>query len=372
MPKLQALQSLRAIAASLVVLNHAIGVAAGHGFAKEPYSSLANFFGAQGVAIFFLISGFIMTYTADTADDGVPPYRRALHFATRRIARVVPLYWFFTLLVAAIAAMVGFSKALDTNAVNLLRSLFFLPYVNTTGVMLPVLPIGWTLNYEMFFYVAFALFLLVPHRYRVFGLVGALAALVGIGTFFYPVLAGGVPRSVGEFLTHPIILLFGAGAALGKLRLRWPELNFRVPGIPLVAPLIAINCFVAYIAHENPLRMQWYMFFWLVDFATVAGCVFGRPLAMPRLEALGDASYSLYLVHILPLFACFLLWKAVHFVAPIAFIVACLAASFATAHAACRWLERPLTRGALRVLTGPPPARAVVAEPAVAPALQEV
>jgi exopolysaccharide production protein ExoZ len=370
MPKLQALQSLRAIAASLVVLNHAIGVAAGHGFAKEPYSGLANFAGAQGVAIFFLISGFIMTYTADTADDSVAPHSRALHFATRRIARVVPLYWFFTLVVAAVAALAGFSKALDTTPVNLLRSLFFLPYVNAQGVMLPVLPLGWTLNYEMFFYAAFAAFLLLPHRHRISALIGTLTVLVVTGCFFYPVLAGNIPQSVGEFLTHPIILLFGVGAALGKLRTVRPQWGLRISGIPLVAPLIAVNGYFAYVAHETPLRMQWYALFWVVDLGIVALCVFGRPLAMPRLEALGDASYSLYLVHILPLFACFLVWKAVHFVAPVAFIVASLAVSSLTAIAAFRWLERPLTRAALRAITRP--AAPIAAEPIVIPALQEV
>lgn len=373
MPKLQALQSLRAIAASLVVLNHSIGVAAGHGFAKEPYNALANFFGAQGVAIFFLISGFIMTYTADTPDDTVPPRSRALHFATRRIARVVPLYWFFTLLVAAIAALAGFSKALDTSILNLLKSLFFLPYLNAQGVMLPVLPLGWTLNYEMFFYTLFTASLLLPHRYRILALFGTLTAAVITGSFFYPILSGGIPHSVGEFLTHPILLLFALGAVLGKLRIMRPQLIFRVPGIPLVAPLIAFNCFFAYAAHETPLRMKWYALFWLVDLVIVAFCVFGRPLAMSRLERLGDASYSLYLVHILPLFACFLIWKHLHFVAPLAFIAACLAVSFVTAHAAYHWLERPLTRATLRLITRPAAPMAEPLEPPMVPStLQEV
>ncbi|MEO6804134.1 MAG: acyltransferase [Granulicella sp.] len=371
MPKLQALQSLRAIAASLVVLNHAIGVVAGHGFAKEPYSGLADFAGAQGVAIFFLISGFIMTYTADTVDDSEAPHLRALHFATRRIARVVPLYWVFTLLVAAVAALAGFSKALDTNALNLLRSLFFIPYVNAQGVMLPVLPIGWTLNYEMFFYAVFATSLLLPHRHRIFALIGTLTLLVVTGCFFYPVLAGNLPHSVGALLTHPILLLFGVGTALGKLRLARPEWTLSIPGIPLVAPLIAVNGYLFYTAHEIPLRMQWYALFWIVDLGIVALCVYGRALAMPRLEALGDASYSLYLVHILPLFLCFLAWKAVHFVAPVAFIGACLAVSSVTAIASFRWLERPLTRAALRAITRPKPPVAAP-EPAVISALQEV
>jgi exopolysaccharide production protein ExoZ len=371
MPKLQALQSLRAIAASLVVLNHAVGVAAGHGFAKEPYSSLANFLGSQGVAIFFLISGFIMTYTADAPDGTMPPRSRAVHFATRRIARVVPLYWFFTLLVAGIAALAGFSKVLDTSALNLLKSLFFIPYFNAQAVMLPVLPLGWTLNYEMFFYTVFAAFLLLPHRHRIVGLFGTLAAAVLTGFFFYPVLAGNLPASVGQFLSHPIILLFGLGAVLGKLRIKRPRLTLAIPGILLAVPLVAINCYLAYTVHQTPMRMTWYALFWALDLVIVAFCAFGRPLSMPRLEALGDASYSLYLVHILPLFVCFIVWKQVNFVAPLAFIAACLALSFATALGVYRWLERPLTRAALRLITRPT-APAAILEPIIIPELQEV
>jgi peptidoglycan/LPS O-acetylase OafA/YrhL len=371
MPKLQALQSLRALAASLVVLNHVIGIAAGHGFAKDPYSGLADFFGAQGVAIFFLISGFIMTYTADTPDAAsVSPRSRVLHFCTRRIARVVPLYWCITLLVGAIAVLTGLSNALDGTFPNLLRSLFFIPYVNAHAVMLPVLPPGWTLNYEMFFYALFAASLLLPHRHRIFALLSTLTALVLTGLFFYPVLAGGIPHSVGEFLTHPIILLFGAGAAVGRLRTRHPQLAFPIPGILLFIPLIAWNCFLAYTLHETPLPMKWYALLWLIDLMIVASCIFGKPLSMPVLERLGDASYSLYLVHILPLFLCFLVWKQLHFVAPLVFILAGLAASFATAHATYRWMERPLTRAVLRLMTRSSPT-AASPEPILAPVPQE-
>jgi exopolysaccharide production protein ExoZ len=351
MPKFEALQSLRAIAASLVVLNHAAGVAAGHGLTREPLNFGANFIGSQGVAIFFILSGFLMTYTADTPDGTTSPGSRAMHFATRRIARVVPLYWFFTLLVAAVAAIAGMTRFLGTTPIHLLKSLFFIPYLNGQAFMLPVLPIGWTLNYEMFFYLIFTAILLLPHRGRILVLFATLAAFVFTGSFFFPILAGGIPHSLGEFLTNPIVLLFGLGAGLGSLRLRYPALTFRVPGILWAIPLIALNTFVAITLHQAQTPLRWTALFWLVDFGIVAFCAFGKPLSLPWLETLGDASYSLYLVHILPLFACFALWKHFNYAAPLLFIAGALLLSAITAYAVYRWLERPLTRAALRLLT---------------------
>jgi exopolysaccharide production protein ExoZ len=351
MPKLEALQSLRAIAASLVVLNHAAGVAAGHGLAREPLNFGANFIGSQGVAIFFILSGFLMTYTADKPDGPIPPGSRALHFATRRIARVVPLYWFFTLLVAAVAAVTGMTRFLGTSPIHLLKSLFFIPYVNGQAFMLPVLPIGWTLNYEMFFYLIFTAILLLPHRHRILILLATLVSLVFTGSYFFPILDGGIPHSLGEFLTNPIILLFGLGAVLGWLRLCYPALTFRVPGLLWAVPVLALNTFIAVAIHQAQTPLRWMALFWILDLGIVAGCAFGRPLSLPRLETLGDASYSLYLVHILPLFACFAIWKHFSYAAPLLFIAGALLFSAVTAYWVYRWLERPLTLAALRLLT---------------------
>jgi len=369
MPKIQTVQSLRAIAALLVVFDHTSLPSAGHGLSPRlPY--IASFIGLQGVAIFFIISGFIMAYTANSPDDAGPRASLAKSFAIRRIVRVVPLYWFFTLLAAGIVLLLKLGKFMPVS--YLLKSLFFIPYVAKYGTLLmmnPILPMGWTLNYEMVFYALFTAALFLPYRLRIPALVATLAAIVAVGACFYPILAGAKPLSEGEFLTSPIILLFGVGATLGWLRLKYPDFTLKVPGLPWALPLLALNCFLANPRTETfPLRSN--AIFWLIDLVIVALCIFGRPIRLPLLEALGNASYSLYLVHLIPLAICFVLWKLLHFRSPIAFTIACLVASAATALATYRWLERPLTRTFARLLESPRTQTTPIAAPALEPIIE--
>ncbi len=343
-PKLRDLQCLRGIAALLVVVDHAADLMVDHGFRAEPLHSVALFAGAQGVAIFFLISGFIMTYTAEGDERGAASVR-AWRFACRRVVRVVPLYWIFTALVAVPAWIISLHRPVSITAVQTAKSLFFIPYRNGGGNMTPVLPIGWTLNYEMFFYAIFALLVLTPGRWRTLALTAVLGAFVVAGSQFYPIFSGVNPHSPGEFLTNPVILLFGAGAVLGWLRLRSPGFSMPLPGLLLVAPLLLLN-FALYLrmVHGVPVLLAWSAAFWSIDLLAVAACIFGVSVERPWLEALGDASYSLYLVHLLPVFAAFFVWKSVHFLAPVLFVPAAIGASVAVGLACFRWVERPLTR----------------------------
>jgi peptidoglycan/LPS O-acetylase OafA/YrhL len=102
----------------------------------------------QAVAVFFVISGFIMTYITRG---------EAKQFFAQRIIRVVPLYWLFTLLPVAATWFKGSGRIWgEASPETLLQSLLFIPYQDAAGDMHPLLAVGWTLNLEMFFYVVFA------------------------------------------------------------------------------------------------------------------------------------------------------------------------------------------------------------------------
>ena len=174
--------------------------------------------------------------------------------------------------------------------------------------------------------------------------------MVIAGSFFYPISTGVNPHSPLEFLTNPVILLFGLGAALGGLKLKFPQWLLAVQDVPLIAPLLAINlCVFALSVHHPPVALRWSALFWFVDFIVVALCAFGRPGTWPRLEALGDASYSLYLIHLLPVFLVYFLWQDLHFLYPVAFIITAIGLSIAAGLATYRWIERPLTRSLSRL-----------------------
>src|SRR3954451_25277970 len=93
------------------------------------------------VNLFFVISGFIMVYTTFSRPT------RPAEFLCNRIARIVPLYWLMTLGTYSIAFVAPtLLQATSTNPLELLKSLFFVPFVKSNGLVQPVLFLGWTLN----------------------------------------------------------------------------------------------------------------------------------------------------------------------------------------------------------------------------------
>ena len=161
------IQYLRGIAALMVVWHHS----------SSQIPALNRFFpgssGAHGVDLFFVISGFIMAVT--TTGAGLTP----LQFLRRRVVRVVPLYWILTLAMVGLALVApSLFRTLKVTADTLVQSLLFIPHFSTsfTDKAWPLLVPGWTLNYEMYFYVILAVILLLPAAWRM----STLAAFFGI------------------------------------------------------------------------------------------------------------------------------------------------------------------------------------------------
>ena len=143
------IQILRAIAAILVVAFHTVLAAKSYNLPTEFFYKV-DIWGAAGVDIFFIISGFIMVYIQ------INKKKKPLDFLKDRIERIVPLYWFLTLFIAAL--LIVFPQAfreLSLSANHLINSLFFINYFN--GDDHPLLYVGWTLEYEMLFYIVYYL-----------------------------------------------------------------------------------------------------------------------------------------------------------------------------------------------------------------------
>ena len=152
------IQYLRAVAALLVVFYHTI-------YQIKEYQGLFESgiwrFGASGVDIFFVISGFIMWVTAAARPT------RPLAFMRNRIVRIVPMYWIVTLGLFTLSSILPNAiMIVDTTPGHLARSLLFIPHPDPAQPerLWPLLLTGWTLNYEMFFYSIFACALLLPRR----------------------------------------------------------------------------------------------------------------------------------------------------------------------------------------------------------------
>ncbi len=300
-PTYTGVQALRGMAACAVVVYHAGRVWAESYGLPVPHV-VSN--GASGVDVFFAISGFVMALSATGS-------RRpgAGEFLRRRVLRVVPLYWLVTavavaklLVVRALPWLASAAGHAPVRGWDVLRSLFFMPYVNAAGEALPVLQPGWTLNYEMFFYLIFAGALLAGRRRPLRVLAATLVVLAGVGWF----RAASWP--VWTVLVSPILLEFLGGVLLGS----WARAGVRLGrGAAGAASGFGVLGVVL-------LAGQWWgdppavrVLAWGVPaFFTVAAAVLLEDrLRVPRWALkVGDASYSLYLSHILV--AMFCAWAA--------------------------------------------------------------
>ena len=163
-----------------------------------------NFFmGNVGVDLFFVISGFIMVYSSE-AIFGSPGASGT--FLRRRLVRIVPLYWAATAFQCYLYYRFGGAEIYAPLWRNLISSLFFLPIPRDDGSVVPVLMVGWTLNFEMLFYVVFALAVTQRRMSAVIFTTVTLGSLVIFGLVAGPHL----PIYI-RHLTNPLILEFLMG-----------------------------------------------------------------------------------------------------------------------------------------------------------------
>jgi peptidoglycan/LPS O-acetylase OafA/YrhL len=285
------IQALRAVAALLVVLYHALNMWGERVDAAAPGANWEN--GASGVDIFFVISGFVMMVSSRRLVNRAGAW---LTFIRHRIVRLVPLYWLLTTAkIAAVMLLPALVVGTHLDLALVARSYLFLPVVDSAGHFRPVIPVGWTLTYEFLFYLFFAAALLLRVdvlRVVVPGL-GLVATLALFRADIWP---------DWTILFHTIVIEFIFGVVLGKATLR----GFHLPLVTAVG--LAIGGIVAILSlppgPENLRVLTW----GVPAFAIVAGAVSLEPLvanALPRWPlALGDASYSIYLSHgfVLPAF----------------------------------------------------------------------
>jgi peptidoglycan/LPS O-acetylase OafA/YrhL len=347
--KLVLVQVLRALAALSIAMLHAQHDA--ETLAERlgrPFWRLDAFPWEAGVDAFFVISGFIMVH-ASRRLFGRPDARRI--FLGRRIARIVPIYWSVTTVYLAVA--LSAPSLLNSEFLGLGRvaaSYFFIPVPRPDGLVQPLYGLGWTLNYEMFFYVLFSVAVAWPRRQGVPALMLAFAGLVAIGR-----LLGPLPQPLG-FWTDPIILEFVYGMGLGLLHAEDARLGPLARGFLAAAALAMLMLAATRLEGAIAYRA---LAFGIPAALLVAAVAFGpeREAEPSRLAAigaaLGDASYALYLIHPFVIRAGReALWSSglAGIVGPWGSVALSLAASLAASVAVYRLFERPITESVRRRL----------------------
>jgi len=278
--KLWSLQILRFFAALGVVTFHAGWLtknATGH---YGLVLTVGDSIGRAGVDVFFVLSGVIIATVARGMKPG--------DFALKRLRRIYPIYLLMVLPWIAFGATVG---TLDWR--SLLSTVTLWPV--TDRITPPLSPVAWTLCFEMLFYAAAALVLW--RRWMLVALLALYLAALAAPVFALP-----------QFVGSPLCLEFLAGVAISRLpRRRWMTLALPA-GLCLLVALAALPI----ASPDAQIDAKGFHDVW-IRVATLgvpaALIVWGTMQIEARpgvLSYLGDASYSLYLIHPLVL----MLWAA--------------------------------------------------------------
>ena len=273
------IQYLRGLASLMVVISHSMT----HFHSTQDF--ILRKLGAFGVDIFFVISGFIMIYSTSAKD--ITPFK----FMIRRIERVAPLYWIFTtLLILMVSISPDTFSTVKLEIWNVVSSYFFIASESTSstfsGAFKPVLYVGWTLNYEMFFYLIFAFSLFLSAQRQLSFIFVIMMSLIFLGL---------VENSNGliGFYSDPILLEFCVGVILGKAY---------VSGNIQTSRVAVFALFFAFLFFLMTCEFDWHR---VIYSGIPASIVVFSALSLPSftgrlnsaLNLIGDASYSIYLSH---------------------------------------------------------------------------
>lgn len=284
MKRLELLDYGRFFAATIVVLFHYTfnGIANGKISSIEHIPGLIEFtkYGYLGVELFFMVSGYVIFFSAKN--------RTADQFAVSRAIRLYPSYWFAVLFTATVALFWGgalMSVQTDQVIVNLTMISKLFGYTYVDGVY-------WTLMYELSFYFAVFVILIIGLQSRlemIFILwpLLMLAALLAdqqqipyLGSYYYYFAAGALFAIIKDnkppmaylslLITFALCINFTAGKAASLSKSSGVEYS------GIIIALIIIS---------------FYIFFFLLNSKK------GESLSLPKSRLLGALTYPVYLIH---------------------------------------------------------------------------
>jgi exopolysaccharide production protein ExoZ len=354
--KLGYLQALRGIAALMVVLYHGSRFISpyGEGLGHQLFGAG----GVMGVDLFFVISGFIMVYTTSR------PGTSAKDFAIKRFSRIWPVYVAISLVyVLATFGMAYFGD--PAHKPRILSTILMVPMGTSDGASIyyPSLAVGWSLNFEAYFYLVFGLSLLFG-RWRwlaFFGWIGLTLLAVPLLTGRIPVegphMSYGYANPMLALATSPMIWMFVAGVAIGLIH----RTGFRLPSY--WAGILAAFAVTLYAFQ--------YASGWLVQHGMLHGGLFAALLVLalslsaksaeiptPKaLVVLGNISFSLYLVHPLVQERSWWIFNDngwIGYAAGFSFLFLTTALAIVLAAVSYKLLERGLAEWVKRMLSGRP------------------
>lgn len=353
--RLDSVQVLRAAAALAVTIAHTwvwVATACAQNGIPNPVPGMVT--GAAGVDLFFVISGFIMVYT--TRKDP-PSFRSSRHFFLRRLSRIAPLYWIAMATFALSVLDVGSTmekESIDIPTIIYSALFIFHQRPPPDNSIAPMLAQGWSLNYEMFFYLMFALVLLFPRRWSIPAFIAALLIMGRLGDIL----------TIGNFRTLMHILNMSGTLAHYFVDYLWEfafgvAVGFAYSNELRLPRSAAIACVVLGIALlwsstlYQPAIYTGRSIHWGIPCAMIlAGAInLGRHLddRWRAIVMIGDASYAQYLFHGMVMLWLFIHWPRIvnlliKTVGPWGIVIYMTAMSVIVSVVVYVFIERPLLR----------------------------
>lgn len=317
MKKFGSIQALRAVAANLVVIYHAILLYSLHDHSYAVAASRFPDIGTSGVQCFFVISGFVMA--------GISKSETAGAFLRARLTRIYPIYWFYLAL---------------TITYFLLRNVNFdIPQVISAILLLPdgakpILSVSWSLIHELYFYIVVAL--IIAFRAPLLPSLAVWAATIIISKAAETTTS----TYVVGLVTHGYTLSFIAGMLVAILPIgRWAP-------AALIVGLASLPYGILHVSEQEITRSLLMGGPYVLILYGVINLERAGKLTAPMwLQRLGDASYSTYLSHILVVsLFCKIYGSIPHFgvIGDIIFVVVSMVAANIWGLLSYRFIELPI------------------------------
>jgi peptidoglycan/LPS O-acetylase OafA/YrhL len=275
--KLRTVQLLRALAAMGVLLHHVLPHYQAMG-GQVAWMKYVGKWGFAGVDLFFLISGYIMAYTTFEKKRGLHTLKA---FLKHRFARIYLGYWpFFTVMLLLIC--IGYPYKLDK--IDIIGSFFLIQ----PDMFKLVLPVSWSLTYELYFYVLFALTLFLPFYAGV-----SMFLLYAVGVVYAQYMG------LNSFFLSALLLELFAGVFLFVVQKYIPS-SWLILSVFIALAIFFYSLGIVYACRNGWLRTATFgagAFFLL---AVAVKVKYETQQNIPYLPvAIGDASYTLYLSHLI-------------------------------------------------------------------------
>ena len=340
--KFLGVEAARGVASLLVVIVHASAMLADpKDYGVLPFGGLFRF-GHAGVDFFFVLSGFIITYVHA---NEVGARHRLPAYVWKRFARIYPTYWIVTAILGAILIFSPTHERTEQQLATILTSVFLLPTIET-----PILGVAWSLKHEILFYGLFSL-LFLDRRLGVSALAiwGTLISFNifmswTTGTPYFSGIAGDL-----IFRIFNIEFFFGIFVAILVVRrsLPYPRLALAAGTVLFFGNGVLESWGPDYPIEWPPRHLAYATGSALALYGLV-GAEAAQKIRIPKaLLALGTASYSLYLLHVIVIMiaqqAARLLPHVMPMQAELTFLIF-VGAAIASALAFCRLVEQPLLR----------------------------